>query len=83
VLNDERIILNMKISFEDRDLYRWAQDLYPICRSLTGDAVRETLGYIKNLIPELTVHSIKSGERVNEHYFAEMKKKKLTSVAYP
>lgn len=64
MLNDERIILNMKISFEDRDLYRWAQDLYPICRSLTGDGVRETLGYIKNLIPELTVHSIKSGETV-------------------
>ena len=54
----------MRNSFEDRDLYRWAQDLYPICRSLTGEGVRETLGYIKNLIPELTVHSIKSGKTV-------------------
>ena len=54
----------MKNSFDDRDLYRWAQDLYPICRSLSGDGVRETLDYIKNLIPELTVHSIKSGEAV-------------------
>lgn len=54
----------MKISYEDRDLYRWAQDLYPICRSLTGEGVRETLDYIKTLIPELTVHSIKSGETV-------------------
>jgi aminopeptidase-like protein len=54
----------MKNSFEDRDLYRWAQDLYPICRSLTGEGVRETLNYIKNLIPELKVHSIKSGETV-------------------
>jgi len=54
----------MKISYEDRNLYRWAQDLYPICRSLTGEGVRETLDYIKTLIPELTVHSIKSGETV-------------------
>ena len=54
----------MKISFEDRDLYRWAKDLFPICRSLTGAGVRETLDYIQNLIPELTVHSINSGEDV-------------------
>jgi len=54
----------MKISFEDPDLYQWAKDLFPICRSLTGAGVRETLEYIKNLIPELTVHSINSGEDV-------------------
>ena len=54
----------MKISFEDPDLYQWAKDLFPICRSLTGTGVRETFDYIKNLIPELTVHSINSGEDV-------------------
>jgi len=54
----------MKISFEDRDLYRWAKDLFPICRSLTGAGVREIFDYLQNLIPELTVHSIKSGEDV-------------------
>ncbi len=54
----------MTSSFNDRDLYRWAQELFPICRSLTGDGVRETLKYLKVLMPELTLHSIKSGETV-------------------
>ena len=54
----------MKKSSEGRDMYKWAQDLYPIYRSLTGSGVRKTLNYIKDLIPDLTVHAIKSGENV-------------------
>ena len=54
----------MKKSSEGRDMYKWAQDLYPICRSLTGSGVRKTLNYIKDLIPDLTVHAIESGENV-------------------
>ena len=54
----------MKKSSEGRDMYKWAQDLYPICRSLTGSGVRKTLNYIKDLIPDLRVHAIESGENV-------------------
>ena len=32
------------------EMYSWANDLFPICRSITGPGVRETLNYIKNLI---------------------------------
>ena len=35
-------------------------DLYPICRSITGEGVRQTLSVLKELIP-LDVHSIASG----------------------
>lgn len=43
--------------------YQYCQDLFPICRSLTGDGVRSTLGYIKDIIPELVVHEVKTGEK--------------------
>ena len=43
------------------DLFNWARDLFPINRSITGPGVRETLIYIKNLFPELTIHEVPSG----------------------
>lgn len=42
-------------------LHPFLQRLFPICRSLTGDGVRETLTLIKELLPELTVHEVPSG----------------------
>jgi aminopeptidase-like protein len=42
-------------------MHEWAQDLYPVCRSLTGDGVRSTLAYIKNLLPDLKILSVPSG----------------------
>ena len=45
------------------NMYSWAKDLFPICRSITGDGLRETLKYINNLIPELKIYNIKSGQK--------------------
>ena len=45
-------------------MHQWATDLFPICRSITGNGVRETLTYLKNLIPDLEIHSIPSGTKV-------------------
>ncbi|WP_350585734.1 DUF4910 domain-containing protein [Pseudoalteromonas sp. RB2-MNA-CIBAN-0110] len=42
-------------------MYERARALFPINRSLTGNGVRETLSYIKKIIPELTVHQVPSG----------------------
>jgi len=42
-------------------MHSWAKDLFPICRSLTGLGVRETLQYIQCLIPELKICSVPSG----------------------
>ncbi len=44
-------------------MHDWARDLYPICRSLTGEGVRETLAYLSRLIPGLRTHAVASGVR--------------------
>ena len=45
------------------EMYRMVFDLYPICRSITGDGVRTTLQYIKKIIP-IIIHEIPSSTKV-------------------
>tara|TARA_B100000780_G_scaffold263145_1_gene216822 strand:- start:1286 stop:2557 length:1272 start_codon:yes stop_codon:yes gene_type:complete len=47
-----------------KEMYEWASDLFPICRSITGEGVRETLNYINNVLPDLVIHEVKSGTKV-------------------
>ena len=42
-------------------MYGWAQDLFPIHRSITGAGVRDTLAYLSNLLPGLTIHAVPTG----------------------
>ena len=45
-------------------LHSWIEDLFPICRSITGPGVRETLLYFKEILPNLKIHSVPTGTKV-------------------
>ena len=44
-----------------RDMHALAEQIFPLCRSLTGDGVRQTLVQIKAHLPSLEVHEVPSG----------------------
>ena len=52
----------MKI--DGNQMHSWAEELFPICRNITGPGVRQTLSYIKNIIPKLKIYEIKTGTKV-------------------
>ncbi len=45
-------------------IHDFAKDLWPLNRSLTGEGNRKTLKKIKEIIPDLNIFSINSGEKV-------------------
>jgi aminopeptidase-like protein len=45
------------------EMHRAVSDLYPICRSITGPGLRETLEYVKRRIP-LQVRQVRSGTQI-------------------
>lgn len=44
-------------------MYQWVADLFPICRSITGDGVRKTLRYLQEINPEINVCEVPSGTK--------------------
>jgi aminopeptidase-like protein len=45
------------------EMHRLIADLYPICRSITGDGIRETLRRLQAHVP-LTMHEVPTGTKV-------------------
>ena len=62
--------MNNTIDFQEtslqntgKEMYDLIAELFPICRSITGNGVRDTLDIIRNHIP-LEIHEIPSGTNV-------------------
>jgi aminopeptidase-like protein len=60
-------IANLKRSLDlkqlGQEMYSLIAELYPICRSITGNGVRRTLHRLQEFIP-LTIHEVPSGTQV-------------------
>jgi aminopeptidase-like protein len=55
--------LDPEASAQAQELYALVEELYPICRSITGDGVRKTLDILGRYLP-LQVHEVPTGTAV-------------------
>ena len=46
-----------------QEMYALCKKMFPYCRSITGDGVRETLEALREVIPEIAVHEVPSGTK--------------------
>lgn len=49
---------------EGNIMIKWAKEIFPYCRSLTGEGTRKTLRFFKNLNKEFKIIKYKSGSKV-------------------
>lgn len=47
-----------------QDIYHLCAEMFPICRSITGNGVRKTLSILRAIVPELVLHEVPSGTKV-------------------
>ncbi len=45
-------------------MLKWAKDLFPLCRSITGSGIQKSLRYFKKLNPEFKILKFKTGHKV-------------------
>ena len=55
--------MDRKIDTIGRQMHEMMAELYPICRSITGDGVRQTLQHLQDTIP-LAIHEVATGTPV-------------------
>lgn len=47
--------------FEANSFFELAERIFPLCRSITGNGVRETLNIIKGIVPNLNIYEVETG----------------------
>ncbi len=55
--------LRSKGEISVENMIELAKELWPICRSITGSGIRESLEIIRRIVPELKIHEVPSGEK--------------------
>src|SRR5215468_4558991 len=74
-----------------RELHSFAAELYPICRSITGDGIRRTMSLIQKRI-ELQIHEVPTGTpvfdwtvprewNIRDAYIKDVRGKKIVDFA--
>lgn len=74
-----------------QSMYHLAEELFPICRSITGDGVRKTFSILKRELPALLVHEVPTGTKcfdwtipnewnLYEAYIAKMNGERIIDV---
>lgn len=56
--------MNAATTTEGKEIYAIANRLFPICRSITGTGVRDTLNILKEYYPEMSLYEVPSGTQV-------------------
>ena len=59
----EQTLMDEDITGLGQKLYAFAEQLYPVCRSITGQGVRDTLEMVREKVP-LTIYQVPTGTRV-------------------
>jgi len=57
------LLPNVSMDAAGQEMYQFIKELYPICRSITGSGLRDTLKRISERIT-LEVHEVPSGTQV-------------------
>lgn len=47
-----------------QEMYCLIEELFPICRSITGQGTRNTLSILQRELPQMTIHNVPSGTQV-------------------
>src|SRR5215212_1208148 len=58
-----RLLAGLDLGETGAELWRFAAELYPLCRSITGDGVRQTLARVGEEVP-LAIHEVPTGTAV-------------------
>ncbi|MDR3163112.1 MAG: DUF4910 domain-containing protein [Helicobacteraceae bacterium] len=45
-------------------IYELLRELFPLCRSITGNGTRETLKRLSRIVPLLAIHEVPSGTKI-------------------
>lgn len=54
----------MENGFVGSEMYKLAGELFPICRSITGEGTRKTLNRLQSEVPEINLFEVESGMKV-------------------